>query len=140
MRKMTKGFLALELLVGSVLSTTTAALAASCDPSAISVVSGYLQARDDGDYRRAQRYLSSDFGSQFREQTGAAYLEYVAASGRSWRESRLGATTETVGQCLAQVATSRATDADALSVVETYTLVQTPRGWRIDRWEWQPDE
>lgn len=135
-----KGLRVLELLVAVVLVTTTAASAGSCDASAISVVSGYLEARDGGDYRRAQRYLSPDFGQHFREQTGAAYLEYVAASGRNWRESRLEATTATVGQCVAQVATMRETDAGATSAVETYTLLPTPRGWRIDRWEWQPAE
>lgn len=102
---MAKALVVLGLFIAFVLTTDTAARARSCDASAMSVVSGYLEARDDGDYRRAQRYLSPDFGPHFREQTGAAYLEYVGASGRSWRESRLEATTETVGRCMAQVAT-----------------------------------
>lgn len=77
--QVTKGLVGLALLMAVVVAGTTAAFATPCDPSAISVVSGYPEARDGGEHRRAQRYLSADFEQHFRGQTGAAYPEYVAS-------------------------------------------------------------
>lgn len=110
--------------------------AAECDPAALTTVRNFLEARDAGGYRAAQRYLSSEFGQHFRDTYGAAYLDYLGDPDVTWRQSAVQGSSVAPGQCTVSVSSIRQAQGVSGSAIETYTLVETYRGWQIDRWQW----
>jgi hypothetical protein len=117
--------------------TVMPAAAADCDPAALGIVRNFLEARDAQEYRRAQRYLSDDFGQHFRDTYGAAYLDYLGDPDVTWRQSAIQGSAVAGSQCTVSVASIREAQGVSGAVAETYTLVVTYRGWRIDRWQWR---
>ena len=114
------------------------AAAADCDPAALTIVRYYLESRDAGEYRRAQRYLSPDFGQRFRDTYDAGYLDYFSDPDVRWRQSTIQGSTLEAGRCTVSVGAVRDSQTGSGAVAETYTLVATYLGWRIEDWRWQP--
>ncbi len=124
-------------LVSALLSFTAfPASALDCDPAALTTVRHFLEDRDAGEYRQAQRYLSSDFGQHFRDTYGAAYLDYMANPDVTWRQSAIQGSATAPGLCTVSISSVRDDHGVSGAAAETYTLVETYRGWRIDRWQW----
>ncbi len=130
----------MALMIGMLGFAAGPAVAEECDATAIVTVRYYLEARDNGEYRQAERYLSSDFGQHFRDTYGAAYLDYMSDPDVTWRESTIQGSTVAPGQCSAAVSSTREALGVSGVVSEAYTLVETYLGWRIDDWQWQPGQ
>src|SRR5262249_56898565 len=107
------------------------------DAVALTLVRHFLEARDAGEYRESQRYLSENFGQHFRDTYGAAYLDYMGDPDVTWRQSAAQSSALTPGQCTVEVASMRTAAGSSGAVAETYTLAETYLGWRIDGWRWQ---
>jgi hypothetical protein len=112
--------------------------AAGCDGAALTTVRYYLEDRDAGEYRRAQRYLSPDFGPRFREIYEATYLDYMSDADVRWRQATIQGSASGSGSCTVSVTATRDAAGGSAAVAETYTLAQTYQGWRIEEWRWQP--
>src|SRR5262249_44078076 len=85
----------------------------------------------------SQRYLSEHFGQHFRDTYGAAYLDYMGDPDVTWRQSAAQSSALTPGQCTVEVTSMRTAAGSSGAVAETYTLVETYLGWRIDGGRWQ---
>ena len=115
-----------------------AANADPCDTGVTSIIQGFAARRDAGDYTVLSRYLTTPFEVAFRDTISESYLEHIANPDVTWRDSRLQGSTSSAAGCTAEIRSTRVTDGASTAINETYTLVQTDRGWRIDRWDWQP--
>jgi hypothetical protein len=127
--------LLVALTIGAIPARVTAA---QCDAGALTIVRYYLDDRDAGEYRRAQRYLSPDFGRRFRDIYEAAYLEYMSDPDVRWRQATIQGSASGSGSCTVSVTATRDAAGGSAAVAETYTLAQTYQGWRIEEWRWQP--
>src|SRR5262249_13056903 len=131
------------LLVAGVIAAALVAVSTAngfaddCDAVALPLVRHFLEARAARKYRESQRYLSEHFGQHFRDTYGAAYLDYMGDPDVTWRQSAAQSSALTPGQCTVQVTSMRTAAGSSGAVAETYTLVETFLGWRIDRWQWQ---
>jgi hypothetical protein len=114
------------------------AAAADCDAAALTIVRYYLEDREAGEHRRAQRYLSPEFGQRFRDAYDAAYLDYMGDPDVRWRESAIQSSSAAGGACTVTVSSRREAEGGSAAIAETYTLASTYLGWRIEAWRWQP--
>jgi len=126
------------VLIAALLGSAAPAAAAACDANAIATVRYFLEDREAREYRRAQRYLSEGFGQHFRSAYSAAYIDYMSYPDVTWRQSSIQGSALSGGQCTVSVSAVRYSQTGSGAVAETYTLVATYLGWRIEDWRWQP--
>ena len=129
---------AVAMVIATLCGAAPEARAEGCDTEVTSIVRGFLARRDAGEYRALPRYLTSRFEAGFRAATGRGYLGYIADPDVTWRDTALESLQASGSSCILLVRTTRVADGSTTTVSESYTVVRTERGWRIDGWEWQP--